>query len=119
GYEAAKSQGEYGIQIRDTELRTGLAAKEVGQFRFAMKAAGSDISATESLMRGLTNAITDNSSQGEKARLTLNRIGVSPRDSSGELRPTGELLLSISEGLNSIPNALERNRAGLDIFKKA
>ena len=34
GFEAAKSLGEYGVRIRDVELRTGLTAKEVGQFGY-------------------------------------------------------------------------------------
>jgi hypothetical protein len=37
GFEAAKSLGEYGVRIRDVELRTGLTAKEVGQFGFAAR----------------------------------------------------------------------------------
>ena len=36
--QAAKSLGEYGVQIKDVELRTGMSAKEVGQFAFAAKA---------------------------------------------------------------------------------
>jgi hypothetical protein len=42
GFEAAKSLGEYGVRIRDVELRTSLTAKEVGQFGFAARAAGQD-----------------------------------------------------------------------------
>ena len=34
-FEAAKSLGAYGTQVKDAELRTGLTAKEVGQFSFA------------------------------------------------------------------------------------
>ena len=34
-FEAAKSLGEYGTRVKDAELRTGLTAKEVGQFGFA------------------------------------------------------------------------------------
>jgi hypothetical protein len=38
-WDAAKSLGEYGLQIKNVELRTGLAAKEVGQFSFAARMA--------------------------------------------------------------------------------
>src|SRR5581483_10926133 len=48
-FEAAKSLGEYGTQVKDAELRTGLTAKEVGQFGFAAKAVGQDISIVERL----------------------------------------------------------------------
>jgi Fe2+ transport system protein B len=43
-FEAVKSLGEYGTRVKDAELRTGLTAKEVGQFSFAAKAVGQDIS---------------------------------------------------------------------------
>jgi hypothetical protein len=70
-FEAAKSLGEYGTRVKDAELRTGLTAKEVGQFGFAARAVGQDISIVERLMRGLSQAADDNSREGEKARATL------------------------------------------------
>src|ERR1019366_8852102 len=51
--QAAKSLGEYGTRVKDAELRTGLTAKEVGQFGFAAQAVGQDISIVDRLMRGL------------------------------------------------------------------
>ena len=74
-FEAAKSLGEYGTRVKDAELRTGLTAKEVGQFSFAAKAVGQDISVVERLMRGLSQAADENSREGEKARATLQRMG--------------------------------------------
>ena len=47
GFEAAKSLGEYGRQIEDVKLRTGLSTKEVGQFSFAARMAGQDASIFE------------------------------------------------------------------------
>ena len=81
GFEAAKSLGEYGVRIRDVELRTGLTAKEVGQFGFVARVAGQDSTSFERRpaqleMRGLSEAAADTSKEGEKARTTLQRIGV-------------------------------------------
>ena len=80
GFEAAKSLGEYGVRIRDVELRTGLTAKEVGQFGFAARAAGQDTTIFERMMRGLSEAADGTSKEGEKARTTLQRIGVTILD---------------------------------------
>src|SRR5664279_297873 len=101
-FEAAKSLGEYGVMVKDAELRTGLTAKEVGQFGFAAKAVGQDISVFERMMRGLTNAITEVSKEGEKARRTLQSLGVSVRDDVGNIRPTSEIFQGIAEGLDRI-----------------
>ena len=119
GLAATRSLADYGVEIRDVQLRTGLAAKEVGQFSFAAKAVGQDVSIFERTMRGLTTAVEDQTEAGEKARKALQKLGVAPRDAAGEIRPTAELLQDISKGLNEIPNAIERNKAGMDIFKKA
>jgi hypothetical protein len=43
-FEAAKSLGEYGARVKDAELRTGLTARQGGQFGFAAQALGQDIS---------------------------------------------------------------------------
>ena len=88
GFEAANSLGEYGRPIKDAELRTGLTSKEVGQFGFAARMAGQDISIFERMMKGLSQATSDNSKEGEKAKATLKSLGVDLRDATGELKPT-------------------------------
>jgi hypothetical protein len=117
-FEMAKSLGEYGIQIRDVELRTGLSAKEVGQFGFAAKAVGQDVSVFERTMRGLTMAIEDQSPKGEKARATLRGFGVDIAEVRAGTASTADVLIKVSEGLNALPTAFDRNQAALDLFKR-
>jgi hypothetical protein len=123
GFEAARSLGEYGVRIRDVELRTGLTAKEVGQFGFAgfaARAAGQDTTIFERMMRGLSEAADDTSKEGEKARTTLQRIGVTMVDAhTGALKPTAQVLEEIAEGLNRLPAVFERDAAALALFKRA
>ena len=119
GWEAAKSLGEYGRQIKDAELRTGLTSKEVGQFGFAAKMAGQDISIFERMMRGLSQATSENSKEGEKAKATLKSMGVDLRNTAtGELKPTAELFESIAAGLGRLPEGVQRDAAAMDLFKK-
>ena len=117
-FQAAKSLGEYGTHIKDAELRTGLAAKEVGQFGFAARAVGQDISIVERLMRGLSQAADDSSHEGEKARTTLRGMGIDLHNAAGEMKPTSETLVEISEGLNKLPEGLQRDAAAMDLFKR-
>jgi len=117
-FEAAKSLGEYGTRVKDAELRTGLTAKEVGQFGFAARAVGQDISIVERLMRGLSQAANDNSNEGEKARATLRAMGIDFHTAAGEMKPTSEILVEISEGLNKLPEGFQRDAAAMDLFKK-
>jgi hypothetical protein len=119
GWEAANSLGEYGLRVQEAELRTGMTAKEVGQFGFAAKVVGQDLSILERGMRGLTMALNEDSKAGERARETLRRFGVAPEDLKSGVLSTSEALLSISDGLSKMPNVWERNRAAMDLFKKA
>ncbi len=117
-FEAAKSLGEYGTRVKDAELRTGLTAKEVGQFGFAARAVGQDISIVERLMRGMAQAANDNSNEGEKARVTMRAMGIEFHTATGEMKPTSEILIELSEGLNRLPAGFERDAAAMSLFKK-
>jgi hypothetical protein len=117
-FEAAKSLGEYGTRVKDLELRTGLTAKQFGEFDYAARAVGQDISIVERLMRGLSQAADENNREGEKARATLQRMGIDLHDTAGELKPTSEILVEISEGLSKLPEGLERDAAAMDLFKR-
>jgi len=118
-FEAAKSLGEYGIRIKDAELRTGLAANEVEQFGFAARASGQDVSIFERMMRGLSQAADDTSKEGEKARGAMQRMGVTLYDATGAIKPTSQVLVEISEGLNRLPEGFQRDAAAMDLFKRA
>ena len=109
-FEAAKSLGEYGTRVKDAELRTGLTAKEVGQFGFAARAVGQDISIVERLMRGLSQAANDNSKEGEKARATLRAMGIDFHTATGEMKPTSEILIGDLRGSEQAPGRVSAGR---------
>jgi hypothetical protein len=114
-----KSLGELGTQIENISIRTGLSTKEVGQFSFAAKAAGSDIGAFETAMRTLSKGLSDNSEDGKKARQALADMGITARDSSGQLRPMSEIFLEISKGLSGMTDVANRNTAGIALMGRS
>jgi hypothetical protein len=119
GFQAAKALGEFGVQVRDIELRTGLSAKEVGQFDIAARAVGQDVSVVERAMRGLTTAVEDESKAGEKGRVWLRQFGVDLQGVRDGSVSTAQVLLQVSDGLNTLPVGVERDKAAMDIFKRA
>lgn len=118
GYLSAKSLASFGVEVKDVELRTGLSAREVAQFTFAAKAVGQDVTVTERLMRGLSQALGDMSPAGEKARRTLADLGVDTTDVNGQLKPTGQLLLEISRAFEHLPPGVKLSKDALDLFKR-
>jgi hypothetical protein len=119
GYKAMKSLAAYGEEIENVHLRTGLAVTEVEQFSFAAKMGGQDVEIYEKMMRGLSEAAAESSKQGDKARETLKSIGVTLRNEAGDLKPTSEVLLEISRGLNKLPEGMQRDAAAMDLFKRS
>ena len=119
GFKAAKSLGEYSTQVRDVELRTGLSAREVGQFGFAAKVVGQDISIAERMMRGLSQAADDTSTDGEKARKTFERLHITLVDNmTGAMKPTSQMLQEIGGALAKLPAGVERDTAAMAMFKR-
>jgi len=119
GFAAAKSLGEYGMEIKNVELRTGMSSKEVGQFGFAARMAGQDVSIFERMMRGLSQAADEQSKEGAKARATLQGLGVDLRSITGEARPTADVIRDIAGGLAKLPEGFERDAAAMGLFKRA
>lgn len=116
GYNAAKSLGEMADRTGDIAVRTGLTIKEVGDFSFAMKRAGGDISGVESVMRKLSQGLADASEEGKNAREGLRDLGIISRNADGSLRPMSGILEDISIRLNAIPDAANRNAAAIKIL---
>lgn len=118
GKAAAASLGELGVTTHDIELRTGLSAREVGQFGLIAKSVGQDITIAERAMRGLTIAVEDNSEAGQKGRDRLKSFGVDIAGVREGVIPTSQVLQQLSAGLNALPDQWTRNIAVIDIFKR-
>jgi hypothetical protein len=119
-FSAAKSLGEYGVQIRDVQLRTGMTAKEVGQFSYAARAVGQEVGIFERMMRGLSQAMDENSTDGDKARAMLQRLHVTLYDATtGGVKPTAQALQEIGAALANLPAGAERDAAAMALFKRA
>lgn len=116
GFAFARSLGEYGDRIGDISVRTGLSIKEVGEFSFAMKAAGGDISGVESIMRKLSQGLADNSAEGKKSREGLRDLGITTHGVNGELLPMSGILLQLSQRLAEIPDSATRTTAAVKIM---
>jgi predicted nucleic acid-binding protein len=116
---AAKYLGDYAHEIEDASIKTGLATKEVTAFSFAARMNNQDIGIFERSMRLLSQAIEDGGGKGKDAREALKSLGVQYQDLDGQVRPTSDIFLQISRGLQGMPDAFARNAAAVKIFGRA
>src|SRR5579859_5502642 len=119
GFEAAKSLGEFGVQTANTATRMGLTTREVGQFSYAAKVAGSDISALEGTMRKLSQGLADGDAAGKKTRDAMKDLGIEARNVDGSARPMSAVFLQISERLNGIADPAKRDAEAIRLFGRA
>jgi hypothetical protein len=118
-FEAAKSLGEFGAQMKGLQIITGLSAAQLGKWDFITKAAGTNIAAVQSTMRGLAVSIEDMSSKGDKGRQWLTKWGVdilAVRDGTAD---TDDTIRKMGDGLAALTPGVERNAAALDVLKRA
>lgn len=116
GFKAQSSLAEYGRQIENIHLRTGIATENVEAFAFAAKAAGQNVDVYQHAMRSLTEAVSENSREGDKARATLKALGVDLHDA---LRSPEQMLLDVARGLNNLPPGFQRTDAALKLFRES
>jgi len=45
-------------------------------------------------------------------------MGIDFHTATGEMKPTSEILTEISEGLNKLPEGIQRDAAAMDLFQK-
>jgi len=117
--EAMEKFASLGVQTQNVTLKTGLLTREVGEFAFAAKAVGSDITIVERLMRGLTMAIEGTDEKSAKARETLRGMGVDVAGLRDGTASTSDTLKTLSEHLSAMTNVWERNQIMLELFKKS
>lgn len=112
GMDAMESLGSLGTEIHNVAIRTGLTTKEVGQFSFAAKVAGTDISTFEMAMRRLSEGLSDSGAESNKARQELERLGITTREPK-------EVFVQFAEALSHMSNAADRNASAIRLFGRA
>jgi hypothetical protein len=119
GFDAERSLGALGDRIGDIGVRTGLTIKEVGDFSFAMKRAGGDISSVEGIMRKLSQGLADGSEEGKKSADGLRELGIATRTFNGDAAPMSDIILQVSGKLAGMTDTAQRNAAAIKIMGRS
>lgn len=107
-------------KVAETELlmadRTGMTVGEVRQLAAAGKIAGVEIGGLVSGMRLMSEALSQNSEEGERGKKVLKELGISAFDANRELRPIGQLIFEIGSAISKLPTVPEQQRAITRLF---
>ena len=94
----------------------GLTIREYGQFSQAAQNANLSGDILVNTMRRLTQALSENESEGRRGKQALQEIGFSATDAYGNMKPMREILIGIGEGLGRVENPAKRADAAIKIF---
>jgi hypothetical protein len=118
-YSLAKSFEELAEKQSNAAGVLGIDIKTYGQLTKAIEFTGVESSALLGIMKGLTQALSDNSEEGKRAKAALASIGVSGQDAYGAIRPLDKILLDIADALGKIDNPAQRADASIKILGRS
>lgn len=110
---------ESASQIDDLSKRLGISTTALQQYQFAARAAGIDQGAFQGSLQKFGKAIGEAALGVGKARTSLEALGVSVRDSSGEARSIESVFEDVVRSLGRVENAATRTAIAQRIFGKS
>ena len=117
--KSALAGAQLGDEIAKASKRTGISVEELSKLRYA---AGQQDVAFGELTNGLRFLARnmDNASKGMKeSKEAFDALGISVTDADGELRPVGEVLLEVADGMKRTTNQTERTALAMAVFGRS
>lgn len=107
GYSTVRASDE----LNTLSKQTGLSTAEIQKFQYASELV--DVSVSD--ITGALRRLTSNMDSQED---TWNRLGISTRDASGEMRDANEVFYETLDALSRIENETERDQVAMTLFGK-
>lgn len=115
-YNTIRDSGKLADDINTLSKQYNLSTKEIQQYMKASELIDVDVNTIAKSMSKLTKAMVSNSKDTQKAFKTL---GVSVKDSNGELRDSNEVFNEVIAKLGEVSNETEQDALALQIFGKS
>jgi len=112
----AKDTAEYADSIDKAAERTGIGREELQRLKFAAEQSGASLEAVESTASSFARRIARIEEGTGQASDAFKQLGVSLRDSSGELRDQGATYNDVLGSLAEMDNATRRASIGSQLF---
>lgn len=110
------SQIEAGDALGDTAAKLGVSTDELQRFQFAAKATGGEVESATTALRFLNKNVGEAASGNKTLVEAFAKIGVSVKDSNGNVAETADLLPGIAQGISELGSQGEKTAAAMAIF---
>ena len=113
---AAVNSAKYADDLNTLSAQTGISAKDLQKMLYASDRVDVDVDTIADAMSKMRRSMTSDSAKSAEA---FARIGVSVRDSSGQLRDSSTVFYEVLQGLSRVGNETERDALAMDIFGRS
>lgn len=114
----ALKAGENADRLFDLQAQTGATTDQLQEFEFVAKAAGAEqeffADAIKQVIKNMDQAVAGTGAVSD----AYDRLGISVKDSNGEIRAAGDITAEVIGKLSGMTNITERNALAQDLFGK-
>lgn len=114
----AHSGAETADAVGKTAAALGMTTQEYGRLQFAAEQSGVSSEQFMGTISRLNKEIASTKDSTNASATALGKLGVSVKESSGELRPTEEIIKDIADAFKAMPNGAEKSATAIELFGK-
>lgn len=114
-----QNQIALGAELLHTSEMLGMTTHDLQAFEFAARNSGLSAEQAETSLRFLNKNLGKAAEGGKEVAAVFTRLGVKTKDASGQVRPTGEVLADIADGISKMKSPAEKTTAAIEIFGRA
>ena len=118
-YNLAVDAAETADNVDKMSQKIGISREAYQELDFAMSQSGASVDSLQAGMKTLRGQMTSAASGNKKTAETFNRLGVSVRDTNGNLRSQEDVMFDTLLALQNVENETERARLANELFGKS
>jgi len=99
--------------------RVGVSTETLSRMGFAAELGGTNLETVEKGLGRLAGVVLDADDGLATYTRTFDRLGISFRDGSGELKKTDQILLDVADKFSQMEDGTEKTALAMDLFGKA
>lgn len=118
--ELTRRAWEYGAQIYDTSIKTGVAAEQLQSLHYAAQLTGTSTEAMDKGLTKLNRTIAEAAAGKNKdAAALFQKLGISLRDANGHFRTAGDLMPQLAAAFEKNENPALRARMAFTLWSRS
>ncbi|MBL9066455.1 MAG: hypothetical protein JNN10_09200 [Sphingopyxis sp.] len=113
---AGKESLEYASSLGEVASQLGTTTKALQEYRYVATQTGIEQDEMDKGLARLSKTIGEAAGGNEKAAKMFDRLGISIRDSSGNVKDAGDLLPEIADAYTKLGSAAEQSALSAEVF---